>query len=239
MNVKKIKTSGRLFFLSDIHGELPTLLHGLRQLNFLVGTDTCIHAGDLCDRGVHSLTTLNHFLDDTTGSFHSVLGNHDCFAFQNHNHLSDEAGLWWMNGGQWDFQELDQSERDVLAERVETLPYVIEVEHEGSKYGVVHACVPQDFKSWEEFVGVVDITMSKYLLQSIVWDREYVEFKQCKDFQIPLEGVRYTIHGHTPVKEPLLVGNRWHIDTGLVYGKYLTIAEVVDGELVFHKFDLV
>lgn len=134
---------------------------------------------------------------------------------------------------------MDQEERDGLAEREETLPYVIEVTHEGYNYGVVHASFPQDFKSWEEFIGVMEVINSKHLLQSVVWDREYVEYKQCKDFQIPLEGVRYTIHGHTPVKEPLLVGNRWHIDTGLVYGKYLTIAEVVDGELQFHKFNLV
>lgn len=238
MNVLKLESKGRLFFVSDIHAELPTLLHGLKELGYDSEKDMCIHAGDMVDRGRHNIKTVEFLLGSKDKGIYTVLGNHDCFAFQNHKGDSDSAALWYINGGNWAFESMTQDERDTLAEKVKQLPYVIEVVHKGHKYGVVHASVPQDFKSWDDFIAGVEIGTS-WLLQSCVWDREFVEYKQCKDFQVPLAGVRYTIHGHTPVKEPLLVGNRWHIDTGLVYGKYLTIAEVVDGELEFHKFELV
>lgn len=238
MNLLKLKSNNRLFFVSDIHGELPTLLHALETLGFEVGKDLCIHAGDLFDRGRYNMETVNHFLDDDSGSFYTVLGNHCCFGFQNHDANTDESALWWINGGEWAFDQLTQEGRNGLASRLEVLPYVIEVDHNEYKFGVVHACVPQDFPSWDEFVGVLEVG-NKNLLHEITWGREFVEYSKCDAFRKPLDGVKYTIHGHTPVKQPLLVGNRWHIDTGLVYGKYLTVAEVVDGELQFHKFEKV
>lgn len=231
--VKKIKTEGRLFFTTDIHGEIDVLLTGLDNLGFIAGVDTLVCAGDLIDRGSNSMETAMHFINDTTGSFHTVLGNHDCFAFE--NNTGDDRGLWVINGGMWAFQELNESELISFGEKMSKLPYVIEVEHQGELFGVVHAAVPQDFKSWEEFCAHVNLG-NKQLLKEIVWEREFVEYSKCKDFHKPLEGVKYTIHGHTPVKSPLLVGNRWHIDTGLVYGKCLTIAEVVNGELEFHHY---
>lgn len=33
-----------------------------------------------------------------------------------------------------------------------------------------------------------------------------------------IENITYTVHGHTPVKMPLLLGNQFFIDTGAVYG---------------------
>lgn len=231
--LKKIKTSGRLFFVSDLHGEIDVLLAGLHDLGFKSGVDTVVCAGDLIDRGTNSWKTALHFLCDTTGSFHTVLGNHDVFSFQNYQ--AGERDLWVLNGGIWAFQERQMEELEWLAENMSKLPYAVEVEHQGDLFGVTHASVPQDFHCWEEFKGVLSIGNER-LLSEIVWDREFVEYSKCNDFKRPLDGVKYTIHGHTPVKEPLLVGNRWHIDTGLVYGKYLTIAEVVDGKLEFHKY---
>lgn len=45
MNVLKLESKGRLFFVSDIHAELPTLLHGLKELGYDSAKDMCIHAG--------------------------------------------------------------------------------------------------------------------------------------------------------------------------------------------------
>jgi serine/threonine protein phosphatase 1 len=233
--LKKITTTGRLLFTTDLHGEIGVLHKALHTLGFTEGVDTLVCAGDLIDRGSDSLGTLDFFVNDVTGSYHSVLGNHDVFAVE--NNTEHNGGLWAYNGGIWAFTDHTQEERDVIARKVSCFPYVIEVSHQGKKFGVVHAAVPQDIKSWDEFLGVLEVG-NKDLLFEIVWDRNYVEYSKCTDFQIPLAGIDYIIHGHSVVREPLLVGNRWHIDTGLVYGKYLTIAEVIDGELVFYKFDI-
>ena len=236
MRVQKLKSTGRLFFVSDVHGEIGVLLKGLDALGFQEGIDLCIHAGDLIDRGSDSLNTANHFLNDDTQSYFSVLGNHDVFAFE--NNTEETMGLWYINGGQWAV-DATQGQRDAFGARMKKLPYVIQVEHQGKLFGVVHASVPQDFKDWNTFIENVEYASVKSpIFQEITWDREFVEYSNCNDFQIPLAGIDYTVHGHTPVREPLMVGNRLHIDTGLVYGKHLTIAEFVDGDFKFYKFDI-
>lgn len=239
--VIKMKAEGRLFFTTDIHGEIYTLIYGLKTLGFREGVDTLICAGDLCDRGRYNLDTISFFENDTTGSYLSVVGNHDAFTFQCN---SDEAAsLWVYNGGDWAFQAAlageddteDSAMRSKVGHYLKSLPYAIEVEHEKRIYGVVHAAVPCEFGHWDAFVECLE-SGNKALRHHCVWDRDHVQYPDFAGHTLPVEGVDYVIHGHCVVKEPLFVGNRVHIDTGLVYGKYLTIAEVKEGEFTFHKF---
>lgn len=56
-----------------------------------------------------------------------------------------------------------------------------------------------------------------------------------------IKNITYTVHGHTPVKTPLLLGNQFFIDTGAVYGckkegkGAFTLIEVGQ-EMKFHSF---
>tara|TARA_R110000787_G_scaffold44901_7_gene109826 strand:+ start:4624 stop:5343 length:720 start_codon:yes stop_codon:yes gene_type:complete len=239
MNVKRLKSTGRLFFTTDIHGELPTLVHGLKELGFIEEEDLLVCAGDLIDRGRYNLATAYFFLDkanDPFDAYHSVLGNHDLFSFDNQGYNKDFA-CWLMYGGKWAFTKITEEDRKLLGHDMMSLPYAIEVEHQGLKYGVVHAGVPDEL-TWGEFILALENNNPAAKFEC-VWLRDYVEYKDYEEYQVPLKGIDFTIHGHTPVKEPLMVGNRLHIDTGLVYGKYLTITEAVDGKFIHHKFDLV
>ena len=119
---------------------------------------------------------------------------------------------------------------------MKTLPYAIEVEHKDKKIGVVHAEVGESYASWEDFLEKLE-SNNPYCKQDAVWGRDFVEYKDYEEYQKPLEGVDLLVHGHTPVKAPLKVGNRLHIDTGLVYGKHLTIYEIDSEEA--HTFGLV
>jgi len=235
MLYKKINATGRLFFVSDIHGELDTLLSGLKELNFNEDTDTLVCAGDLIDRGTNSYNTAKFFLENKVGCYHTVLGNHDVFSFE--NNTKQNGGLWFANGGQWAFIDMNQTERTLFGDWMKILPYAIEVKHEDTSYGVVHAAVPQEFKSWQDFVECLE-SGNEAIKQDCTWIREFAEYPNCSDFQKPLEGIDFTIHGHSVIREPLMVGNRLHIDTGLVYGKHLTITEVNKGEFTHHKFEL-
>lgn len=241
-NVLKVKAndSGRMFFMSDIHGELPTLLSALKSLSFDSEVDNLVCAGDLIDRGSFSRLTAEwfidkHFSDENT---YSVLGNHDVFAFD--DSMED---CWMLNGGIKTLREFTTyEERISWGDSISELPYAIEVGWRGGLFGVVHAGVPESFKSWQDFYDTLDQGNTN-LEQECVWMRDYVEFAKCNGYQEPLEGVDMLIHGHTPVKEPLLVGNRLHIDTGLVYGKYLSIVELIpvqdELQVKVHKFDLI
>lgn len=58
-----------------------------------------------------------------------------------------------------------------------------------------------------------------------------------------INNIKYTIHGHTPVKTPLLLGNQFFIDTGAVYGSKkigtgkLTMIEI-NQKMTFHSFGI-
>lgn len=239
MNTLKIKTNplGRLLFVTDIHGELPTLLKALKTLRFEEHLDTLVCCGDLIDRGRYSKETAEWFIEkhhDKDSNIYTVLGNHDVFSFENNK--GNEAGLWMMNGGMWAFDEMHEDRRRSFGLTVKTLPYAIEVEHRDKKIGVVHAGVSNEYGTWENFLGTLEDN-NPYCKQGAVWERCFVEYKDYREYQKPLEGVDLLVHGHTPVKSPLKVGNRLHIDTGLVYGWYLTIYEL-DKEKA-HNFDLV
>ncbi len=96
----EVKKDERLFFCSDIHGEIDFLLSSLDQLGFIIGKDKLVHAGDLIDRGKQSFKTARFFCTNTTGSFFSVVGNHDLFA------IEQDYNIWFFNGGQWILDDL-------------------------------------------------------------------------------------------------------------------------------------
>lgn len=241
-NVLSVKANdeGRLFFVSDIHGELPTLLKALTTLGFDKHVDNLVCSGDLIDRGSHSKITAEWFIDRhfSDDNVFSVLGNHDVFAFDD-----SQEDCWIMNGGMKTISEFTiYDERVSWGDRISELPYAIEVEWKGRLFGVVHAGVPDAFDTWQHFYKTLEEGNSALERES-VWMRDYVEYKDHEHYQKPLDGIEMTIHGHSVVKEPLLVGNRLHIDTGLVYGKYLSVVELLpvqdELQVKVHKFDLV
>lgn len=228
----EVPDGSRLLFCSDIHGELTFLLNSLESLGFIKGKDILVHAGDLIDRGTESFKTARFFCNDDSGSFYSVLGNHDMFA------IHQNFDLWFLNGGRWIIDELPtQEDKTLFSEMIKKLPLIIEVQHKDSLIGVTHACVPYEFENWNDFVDYTVNNHNSGLVEEITWQREFIEYKDNPFYKnSTVLGVDFTVHGHTVVKEPTFVANRLHIDTGLVYGKYFTIAELVDGDFVFHKF---
>lgn len=235
MNIFKkivVPYDARLFFCSDIHGEISFLLKSLDSLGFKKGKDILVHAGDLIDRGTESFKTAKFFCTDKSGSFHSVLGNHDLFA------VEQDLDNWFFNGGQWILDDLPTHEdKSLFSEMMKQLPFIIEVETQDNLIGVTHACVPYEFENWQDFVKQTVQNPNKGLLHEIVWQREFVEYKD-NDFykNATILGIDFTVHGHTPIKQPLFVSNRLHIDTGLVYGKHLTIAEFKNNQFEFSAF---
>lgn len=161
-----------------------------------------------------------------------MIGNHDLFAIQ------QDFSTWFMNGGKWIIDELPtKEEKNLFSSMINTLPLIIEVTHKDMLIGVTHACVPYEFDTWQDFINYTSTNCSNGLVNEIVWQREFIEYKDNGFYKnSTLLGVDFTVHGHTVVKEPTFVANRLHIDTGLVYGKSLTIAELVNGDFVFNIF---
>lgn len=224
-----VDDDARLLFCTDLHGHIMALEYALKHLNFRVGKDVLVCAGDLIDRGPHNELTALKFINDKTGSFHSVRGNHDQFAI-------DHDEMWIPNGGGWAWKVFPTyAERKEFGEKLKALPALITVYHKGKCFGVVHASVPQEIEDWDVLVNMPEIGQARKLRQ-IIWDREYVQYHQSPFYQKPVIGVDYTIHGHTPVRVPLLVANRLHIDGGFASNKNLFIAEMIVGKWYIHSF---
>lgn len=218
-----IPKNSRLFFVSDIHGCFETLNKALESAAFVEGIDFLISAGDLIDRGPNSFDVALKFSYDNTGSFFTVIGNHDEFAIKN------DVANWLYNGGSWAL-EFDSKDIEFMVSGLKNMPYAIETSYNGLTFGVVHAGMPKGVDSWYEFKNSID----KRFVESI-WTRD--AFSASTDYPELVTGIDYVIHGHTPVNDYQTKGNSIYIDTGCAYNGSLTLLEVTESGFVAHKTD--
>lgn len=227
-----VKNSGRVFICTDLHGNIHTLHKMLNNVGFDINTDLLIHCGDLIDRGPDSAGTFNHFVEDKTGAFISLRGNHDQFLADCAN--KEMSGNWvYFNGGQWALHEEAWKVKS-MAEAAAKLPVHLTLDFHGRKYGFVHAEVPARFESWAEFTNAVDTDVTEVAARQAMWGRDVIYGQPVN----PLPDVEYVFHGHTVLDRPTFVGNRLYLDTGFVFKRLMTLVEITEsGSLDFHFRD--
>jgi serine/threonine protein phosphatase 1 len=59
----------------------------------------------------------------------------------------------------------------------------------------------------------------------VIWDRERVNSALAGRFQ-PIAGADEFYFGHTPVEHAMQFANQFYIDTGAVFGGYLTLIQL-------------
>lgn len=217
-----VRDDQRLFFVTDIHGCILSMDVALDMCGFKVCQDVVVCAGDLIDRGPHNLKTAFRFINDKTGSYYSVIGNHDQFA------IKQDWENWFSNGGKWIIDEgFTHDEMAEFGQSLAKLPYLITVNYHGRSIGVVHAAVPYDCESWDQLVQSVE-SENWSVINSMIWDRDFVEYWDNPHYKNKIVyGVDFTVHGHTIIPRANFLSNRLHLDTGLVRGKALSLAEVI------------
>jgi serine/threonine protein phosphatase 1 len=214
-------TKGRDFFVGDLHGMYLMLEERLEMLCFDPEVDRLVSVGDLIDRGPDNIKALD-YLDKPW--FFAVLGNHDHMMLD--AETDDFARDIWMNhnGGEW-ARFADVRHLRSLQSKLETLPYVIEIEQpNGGVVGIVHAEVPIGL-DWQGFIERLESEragrLPKVAIQSATWGRE----RFWAETDLPdIDGVDYVISGHTTVNEVRRSGNTFYIDTGACKGRVMTIA---------------
>lgn len=216
------KDTGRVFVCTDLHGNIHTLHKMLNDVAFDVTTDLLICCGDLIDRGPASRETLEHFLYDETGAYISIRGNHDQFLIDTLN-KDDPSGNWvYFNGGQWILNEEEWKVKDLAIDAKARLPFYLTLDFMGTRYGFVHAEVPSEFTSWEQFTKTVDQETTEVYSRMGMWNREIIRGEPAPI----LPDVTYVFHGHTVLDRPTIVGNRVYLDTGFVFKRLLTLIEI-------------
>lgn len=136
--VKKLSANveGRDFIVGDLHGCYDELLNLLSAVSFDIEKDRLISTGDLIDRGPKPVECMA-LLEQSW--FHCVKGNHESL-------LTHKATV--MQQGNYEtIESISAEDRAYIKkfnrkslQKIDTLPYVIEVEHLLlDKYYVVHA----------------------------------------------------------------------------------------------------
>ena len=199
-----------IYTVGDLHGEYYRLLDQLNKIGFDPSCDLLIGVGDLVDRGDNSLEAA--FLPDNHW-FETVLGNHEEFCIQGYSDYKIEFyHKMPNNGGAWFYEQIDETKRAIV-ELFKELPYLIELDYKGKKYGFVHADLP--YEDWELVKACVekDDIIGEYKVRRwCLWARELV-----RKSHVNIAQIDQVFLGHTSLTKPKDVGNCKFIDTGSVF----------------------
>lgn len=230
---------GRLYVVGDLHAEYGSLMMALQALSFNPAMDRVLFVGDVHDRGRNSPACLDLLRQPWVDS---VLGNHELMLLD----VVDEDGSlsktrnsmygsWMANGGEW-AEEASQQERSVwrrlLLDRV-PLYWIVE-RRDSRRVMVCHAepdpvLLPDvlDLRSVPVPLGALRASPSLWGRQTLrVAGDDSCSRQRKTQLLAPLEGVLYSVHGHSQLDLASWVHNRLFIDTGAVFGNLLTLVDV-------------
>lgn len=224
----------RLIAVGDIHGEFDHLERLMVKLT-PKEDDKIIFLGDYIDRGPKNPETVSFLLEFAKQFPNTVFlrGNHEQMMLDSESRVSRNNSedfmyhyLWVDNGGAATINQYEKT--NGLFE--EHRPFFLSTklrhkeEFEGETYYFSHA-------GWDCFRGL-ETQYQKPNADYLLWEREHMSAlgrKLAEDNWT--EGV--AVFGHSPRKEPLNLPFMIGIDTGAVFGNYLT-AVVLGKERVFY-----
>lgn len=202
-----VPNDARLFFCTDVHGNIDRLTAKLDELGFNYARDYLISCGDLTDRGTNSLNTLHFFLSQQVNNSYAVIGNHEQMLID-----KDLHNLFY-NGGAWVTEQSEET-LDYLSRAIKQKFWrALTVRFDNKTFGVVHAEVQGD--NWNQFI--IDVVRPAVFSEAI-WGRYDID-----DPDKHIMGVDLVLMGHTPVPEIYMAQNRLYFDTG-AFGQ-LTLLE--------------
>ena len=115
---------------------------------------------------------------------------------------------WRDNGGEWGLEGwMPNAAARAAALPLDELPHAITLHHRsGLTVGICHAEYP--LQDWG-MVGQLESSADH--CRSMLWGRERITRSNHPN----VSGIDLTIHGHTVVRDPLLLGNALFIETGV------------------------
>lgn len=214
---KEIK--GKLWAVGDIHGCYNLLLNRLNEIGFDFENDLLVAVGDLVDRGTQNIECIELL---SKPWFTSVRGNHEDLCIGGlHNESYKRCHV--ANGGEW-FYMLDGQAMYNIAKTFAGLPVVLEVNHNGKKFGFVHGHIEQN--NWDEFKETFtqEPTAFRDPSELAMWGRERLNDENSQYTHV--SGIDAVIMGHTVTQKPCKRDNCYWIDTGAVHWGTMTILDL-------------
>lgn len=199
-------TVGRDFAVGDIHGRFTWLQSALERINFDPVTDRLFSVGDLVDRGPECELSLDWLAKPW---FFAIQGNHESLAIQHVRRGDLDYQAWTSAGGAW-FLKLAPSDQQRFADRFAEMPIAMEIDTPSGLIGMVHADCP--VPTWELLRKTLlgHLSGMEHVQVACQWSRE--RLRSGDSSGIP--DLRALMVGHTPLSQPEVLGNVFHIDTG-------------------------
>lgn len=214
---KEIK--GKLWAVGDIHGCYNLLMNRLNEIGFDFENDLLVAVGDLVDRGTQNMECIELL---SKSWFTSVRGNHEDLCIGGlHNESYKRCHV--ANGGEW-FYMLDGQAMYNIAKTFAELPVVLEISHNGKKFGFVHEHIEQN--NWDEFKETFtqEPRASRDSSELAMWGRERLNDENQQYTHV--SGVDAVIMGHTVTQKPCKRDNCYWIDTGAIHWGTMTILDL-------------
>ena len=211
--------TGKLYAVGDIHGCYNLLMNRLNEIGFDFENDLLVAVGDLVDRGTQNIECIELL---SKPWFTSVRGNHEDLCIGGlHNESYKRCHV--ANGGEW-FYMLDGQAMYNIAKTFAELPVVLEINHNGKKFGFVHGHIEQN--NWDEFKETFtqEPTAFRDPSELAMWGRERLDEE--KKQYTHVTGVDAVIMGHTVTQKPWKRDNCYWIDTGAVHWGTMTILDL-------------
>jgi serine/threonine protein phosphatase 1 len=212
---------GRILVAADIHGSFAVLDDALERIGYEPDRDVVVLIGDLIDRGAESHRCMEWI--DVPGRY-CLKGNHESYIegvcdgrIAQIDHVED--------GGSW-FYRLSDIERSAYRSALMALPLAARViTPRRRRVGMIHADVAGSH-FWQ-FCG--HLRHGDYRAEQIAMNGRSRLTAVRQGQQIPLmSDVDHMFFGHSPVPDPVTVGNCSWIDTGLPHSGQVTLVDVDD-----------
>ena len=219
----KIAEKGKIFAIGDIHGCYDKLRRLLERIPYDPRQDTLVFLGDYIDRGPHSKEVLTYLcqLKRQAKKCIMLIGNHEYLMLEYHR-TGDPALLPFLR-----HLGIDATLDSYGVQSPKSLQEMLFLPEEHRR--LFHSLLPY----WEtdEYIFVhagldLGIPLAQQDLSSLCETRNTFLSEE-HDY-----GKR-VIFGHTPFDMPFVTPNRIGIDTGAVYGNFLT-ALALPGLVFYH-----
>lgn len=199
-------SQGRDFAVGDIHGHFSRLQATLDRAGFDPAVDRLFSVGDLVDRGPESEQALQWLAKPW---FFAIQGNHESLAIQHVQRRPLDYRMYKASGGGW-FLDLKPDAQELFAAHFAGMPLALEVQTSSGLIGLVHADCP--LPAWDLLRSTLLGHMPEQgrLEEFCLWSRERLQLRDMSG----IPDLRALIVGHTPLPQPEILGNVFHIDTG-------------------------
>jgi serine/threonine protein phosphatase 1 len=216
----KLPPDHRIYAIGDIHGCNAQLanLHAMITGDLAqrpIPSATLLHIGDYVDRGADTAGVITRLLDGSPvpgTTMVNLLGNHESTMIEAIAGERAAGTDWLFAGGEATLRSYGidpggprEAWRDLIPASHQRFLHSLRLMHRAGGYAFVHAGVrpriPLDQQARDDLLRARSIFL-------------YSE----ADFGAVI------VHGHTPVKAPVIRHNRIAIDTGAVFGGVLTCA---------------